>query len=271
MATVQTQTSAPAGPSAMQTLVHYVRGGLIGGVFGLAFAALMFGLLLVGFLYAGQTIHGKEQPQIVVPLQTVVPQLPQVVLTPPITAVDLEPPEGKQEGFDAAYLEACWRLVWQAVEIETTWRTLLIWAAVAGAFGLVVGLIGALFKLIFSTYWSPVFGILAFLAAAAGIGLFVAHDYFQMTLPIDFELDAQARLLVYAAVAALNLLWISIAGFRFRALLFIVLTVLAGELLPHGLPPDQWTTAMLWHVSVFLFVPTGYAWLAVERAEAKNI
>src|SRR5262245_3875527 len=271
MATVQTQTSAPTGPSAMQTLVHYVRGGLIGGIFCLSVSALFFGLLLVGFLYAGQTIHGKDQPQIVVPLETVVPKAPSLVLTPPITAVDVEPPEGKQEGFDAAYLEACWRLVWQAIEIESTWWTLVIWAAVAGAFGLAVGLIGALFKLIFSTYWSPLFGILAFLAAVAGIGLFVAHDYLQMTLPINFELDAQARLLVYAAVATLNLLWISIAGFRFRALLFIILTVLAGEVLPHGLPPDQWTTAMLWHFSVFLFVPTGYAWLAVERAEAKNI
>ena len=88
---------------------------------------------------------------------------------------------------------------------------------------------------------------------------------------MPFELDAQGRLLVYTAVAALNLWWISVAGFRFRALLFIVATAVVGEALQLGLPPAMWTTTALWHVSLFLFVPTGYAWLAVERGETKNI
>lgn len=262
MATAPT-TETPAGPSAIHTLVHFLRGGLLGGIIGLAFAALLFCLLAVGFLYAGQTVHGAEQQNIVIP------QVPQLTLTPPITAVDLEPPEGKQEGFDAAHLEACWRLVLQAVEIQTTWWTLVSWAAVAGAFGFAVGLIGAILQLLLGHYWSPMFGVLALLAALAGIGLFVAHDHFQFSLPM--ELDAQGRLLVYTAVATVSLWWISIAGFRFRALLYVVATVLVGELLPHGLPPDQWTTTALWHFSVFLFVPTGYAWLAVERGQTKNI
>ncbi|GEM_PF-6409737 len=264
MAEAQAAPSSPPGPSALRTLAHFLRGGLLGGVVGLAFAALLFYLLVLGFLYAQQAVHGSGQEKIALP------HLPDIVLTPPFTPVNLEPPTGKQEGaIDTDYLGACWRLVWETADLEKNWWTLAAWMGVAGLFGLAVGLIGAILQLLLGEYWSPLLGILALLTALAGTGVFISRDQFQ--LPLPFELDSQGRLLIYSVVASMNLWWISVAGFRFRALLFILATVVVGEALPLGLPPATWTTTALWHASLFLFVPAGYAWLAVERAQSKNI
>ena len=260
----QAAPANPSGPSALRTLGHFLRGGLLGGVVGCAFAVLLFYLLVLGFLYAGQAVQGADQEKIAIP------HLPDVVLTPPIAPVDLEPPSGKQDkAVDVDYLGACWGRIWEGIDLGKTWPTLAAWTGVAALFGLAIGLTGALLQLLLGHYWSPLLGVLALCTALAGIGVFVSRDQLPITLP--FELDSQGRLLIYTAVATMNLWWISIAGFRFRALLFILATVLVGEALQLGLPPDKWTTTALWHACLFLFVPTGYAWLAVERGQTKNI
>ena len=251
-------------PSALQALVHYLVGGLVGALLGLAFAALVFYLVVLGFLYSQTPIHGATQETVILP------NLADFPLTPPIAPVDLEPPEGKTDAaIDTDYLGACWQLLMTAVDARKVGSDLLAWAIVAGIFGLAMGLIGVLSHFAFGQYYSPIFGIVALLAALAGIGIFVSRIQFEIELPI--QLNVEGRLIIYGAVAALNLLWLSVAGFRFRAILFILTTVLVGEGLTMGLPPETWTTTAMWHACLFLFVPTGYAWRVVERAKQKGI
>lgn len=254
----------PTGPSAFQTLFHYLFGGVVGATLGLAFATLVFYVSVLGFLYAEQPIHGAE------PETVTIAQFPEMPFEPPIARVEFAPPEGKQDtAFDADYLGRCWRQISTSLDIRKVAWDLAAWAIAAAAFGLAVGFVGAILQIVLGYYWSPLLGILALLAALAGIGLFVAQD--QLALSLPFDLNVEARLVIYAAVAALNLLWISVAGFRFRALLYILTTVVVGEGLKLGLPPQAWTTTALWHACLFLFIPAGYGWRAVERAQQKGI
>jgi len=264
MPQIQNQNSAPPGPSAMGTLVHYLIGGACGAVLGAVFAALVFYLTVLGFLYAQQPVQGAD------PETVNLPQLPDYPLEPPIARADFQPPEGKQDAaLDTDYLKACWHQLMAPLDIKQVGMAFAAWAVAAAAFGLAVGLVGAVLQLLFGQYWSPLLGILALLAALAGIGLFVAQDQFAVQLPLDINIEA--RLIIYASVAALNLLWMSIAGFRFRALLFILATVVVGEAMKLGLPPAAWTTTALWHACLFFFIPAGYGWRAVERAQQKGI
>ena len=260
----QAATASPTGASFFGTLGHFIKGGLLGGALGLVFAGLVFYVLVIGFLYCEQPIHGAAQTAIAIPY------VDGAVLTPPIAALDLEPPDGKQDkSIDMDYLAACWDLFWAAVDNPNVLRALAVWAAVAALFGLAVGVVGSLVRVAYGEYLSPLWGFFALLAALAGIGVLVAHFHYQMELPLP--MDDQGRLLLYTAVTLMNLLWISTAGFRFRALLFILATVVVGEGLNLGLPPPAWTTTALWHACLFLFVPAGYGWLAVERGQDKGI
>ncbi len=245
-------------------LRHFFVAGLLAGILGVAFSALVFYLVVLGLLYAEQPLHGAGQTAIAIP------NLPEIALAPPLAAVDLTPPPGKRvEGFDTDYLGACARLVWEAAWREDAGLTLLAWAAAAVVAALAIGFVGLLLRLLIGIRIGPFFGILALLVSAAGILILVGRFHFQWEL--SFELDAPGRLVLYATVAGAGLLWITIVGFRVRALLFSVVTALVGEALVFGMPPPVWTTTAIWHVSLFLLVPTGYAWLVVERGEEKRL
>jgi hypothetical protein len=245
-------------------LRHFVVAGLLAGILGVVFSALVFYLLVLGLLYAEQPVHGANQ----VPLP--IPHLPEIVLSPPLFALDLNPPPGKrEEGFDSDYLGACARLIGEATWREDVGLTLLAWAAVTVAAALALGIVGLLIRLLLGARAGPFFGILALLVALAAMTLLVGCFRFHWQLPLD--LDVPGRLVVYAAVALTGAIWITIVGFRFRAILLPVVTVLVGEALVFGLPPPVWTTTALWHFSLFLMVPTGYAWLVVERGEQKRV
>ncbi|MCI0681662.1 MAG: hypothetical protein L0Y71_06130 [Gemmataceae bacterium] len=245
---------------------HFLFAGLLSGFLGAAVAALLFYLLVLGLLYAERPVQGAAQEAIEVP------HVSDVVLSPPIAAQDLTPPPGKlPQFFDGDYLNECFGLLQSAVDQNNVLWTLGAWAAAAMAFAVAIGVLGAVMRGISARILGPLFGILALLATLAGIGALVAHFYYQVEIPFEFELNALGRLYLYAIVTGTSLLWISIVGFRLRALLFAVATVLTGEALVLGMPPDACTTTALWHVSLFVVVPAAYGWLAVERGELKQI
>src|SRR5947208_6981281 len=111
------ETGAP--PPRPSAPLHALMGGILGGLLGVLFSALVFYLLIAGFLYAQQTVHGKEQTAIPIP------RLEGVTLAPPIAAEDLEPPgEKREEFFDTDFLRACAGKVWHAAASEDVGITL---------------------------------------------------------------------------------------------------------------------------------------------------
>lgn len=247
-----------------RALSHFVFAGVTSGVLGLAGSALVFYLLVLGLLYAEKPVHGSAQETIELP------QVPEIVLTPPIGPVDLEPPPGKQpQWLDADYLSECFAALRSALEHDKLAWTLAAWAVAAGLFTMAVGFLAAIVRAVSSDALGPFFGLLALLTVLGAVGVLVARIHYQVELP--FEFNAPGRLIVYAIVAAVNLLWISVVGFRLRALLFTLAAVLTGETLVLGIPAEACTTTALWHACIFLFVPAGYGWLVVERGEMKEI
>jgi len=247
-----------------RALTHFVFAGILSGVVGLAFSALVFYVLVLGLLYAEQPIQGSSQETIELP------EVPGIVLTPPIAPLDLEPPAGKQAGwFDADYLSECFGVMRRGLEQDTLPWTLAAWAAVAAALAVAVGIVAAMVRAVSGNALGPFVGIVALLASVGAIGVLIAHFQYEIALPCD--VNSESRLILYAVVAGVNLLWISIVGFRLRALLFILAVVLTGEALVLGIPPEACTTTALWRGCLFLCVPAGYGWLAVERGELKQI
>lgn len=247
-----------------RALAHFLVAGLLTGVLGVAVSALVFYLTVLGLLHAEQPVHGSAQVSIELP------QLAGVALTPPIRPVDLAPPPDKQPRWlDADYLRDCFGLLRSAVARDDLAWTMAAWAGTAALLAMAVGLLGATVRSVSGAAAGPFVGVLALLAAVAAGGVLIAHFQYQVVLP--FDIDALGRLVLYAGVAALNLLWISIVGFRLRALLYTLATVLTGEALVLGFPPEAWTTTALWHACLFLCVPAGYGWLAVERGELKKV
>ena len=244
--------------------MHFVFAGALSGVIGLAFSALVFYVLVLGLLYAEQPVQGSSQEKIELP------ELPDVVLTPPVARIDLEPPPGKQPGWlDTDHLSECFGVLRSALDQDNLAWTWAVWAVVAAAFAMAVGILGVTIRAVSGNRLGPIIGVLALLTAVGAIGVLIAHFQYQVELPYD--VNSQGRLVVYAVVAGVNLLWISIVGFRLRALLFTLAVVLTGESLILGIPPAAWTTTALWHGCLFLCVPAGYGWLVVERAEMKKI
>lgn len=247
-----------------RALAHFLVAGLLTGVLGVAVSALVFYLTVLGLLYAEQPVHGSAQESIALP------RLAGVALTPPIRPVDLAPPPDKQPHWlDTDYLRECFGLLRGAVARDDLVWTLAAWTAAAALFAMAVGLLGATLRAVSADASGPFFGVVALLAAVAAAGVLLADFQFQIELP--FDVNALGRLILYAVVAAASLLWISIVGFRLRALLYTLATVLTGEALVLGFPPEAWTTTALWHACLFLCVPAGYGWLAVERGELKKV
>lgn len=251
-------------PTFGRTLGHFLFGGLKGGLVGLVLAALIFYIVVLGLLYAEQPVLGGAQES--VPL----PNLNGIALAPPIPANDYQPPALERTAlFDGDYFLACWEKVWPEIATQDVGMMLLAWVGAACLGCMALGVLSTILRFIFFSAGGIVFGILAFVVTLAAIGALVAHFTFGHELPL--ELNVQGRLLLYAAVAVANLVWISMAGFRLRAVLYTLATVATGELLVLGLPTQALTTTALWHGCLFLFVPTGYAWLAVEKGQFKEI
>lgn len=255
--------AGPSSTAAPGALGHFLLGALLSGIVGTALAGLVFYGLVVGFLYVEHTVHGANQERITIP------ELADVALTPPIASLDLVPPTGKQDApFDIDYLGKCHRLAWDAVETGNVVPTLLAMAVAAAALCMSVGLVAALARRVVAAVCHAWLGGLALLAALTAAWVVFAH--FHLAYEAPWQLNAQGRLLLYAAVAGVNLLWTSLAGSRLRAFLFTFGAALAGEIFVLGLPPERVTTTVLWHSCLFLFVPAAYGWIVVERGESKG-
>jgi hypothetical protein len=247
-----------------RAMTHFVFAGALSGVVGLAFSALVFYVLVLGLLYSEQPVHGSAQETIELP------EVADYMLTLPIAAIDLEPPPDRQPGWlDTDYLGECLGLLRIALAQENLAWTLTLWAVVAAGFAIAVGILGATLRAVSGIYFGPIIGVAALATALGVIGVLIAHFQYQVEMPYD--LNSQGRLVLYAVAAGMNLLWISIVGFRLRALLFTLAAVVTGEILVLGIPPETCTTTALWHSCLFLFVPAGYGWLVVERAQMKEI
>jgi hypothetical protein len=227
--------------SVFGALVHGLWAGVLGSLLGLVFACLCFWVTIASFLYFDKPVSAEDAAPRLLPL--------------PVAARQIDPPPGSKA--DKDYPLKCLAAVWQAVTDGAVGRALLGWFALGCLFGVPVSVCCQFARLLLSPAWGR------FPEAASVLLLFGTTA----ALYLRPAADEQVRLGFYGALLGLNLLWMSLTGFRLRALAYALAAVLAGELRGVAFPLAVIPATALWLGFLFVFFHASFAAFALEYAE----
>jgi hypothetical protein len=222
-------------------LGHGIWGGLVGTLVGVFFAALCFWVAIAGSLYGNVPVNAE-----------VVAQRRPFPLA--VAAQQIQPPEGPK---DQEYMKKCAGAVWGAVAHRDVALSLLYWFLAGFFFGVPASLCCQVLRALLSPVWGKFLESLAIILMFAGL----------VTIYVRPGTEEHVRLALYLMVLALNLVWMSLTGFRFRSLLYSLAVVLAGELRDEVFPLVVIPGTAFWYGFLFFFLHAGYGAFVLESRE----